>query len=131
MTTIDILSPDCVLAELLLGQPLFPGENAVGQLVEIIKVLGTPTREEILCMNASYNDFRFPQIKVHPWHKVSHKQMENPMPASQVVALFFLFLTLNRRYDFYTPFASHVLSYVIMLVLSWFSSIKWSWRPPS
>ncbi|CAA2933275.1 shaggy-related kinase eta-like [Olea europaea subsp. europaea] len=98
MTAIDILSPDRVLAELLLGQPLFPGENAVGQLVEIIKVLGTPTREEILCMNASYNDFRFPQIKAHPWHKVSHKQMENPMPASQVVALFFLFLTLNRRH---------------------------------
>ncbi|CAI9757238.1 unnamed protein product [Fraxinus pennsylvanica] len=74
-TAIDIWSAGCVLAELLLGQPLFPGENAVGQLVEIIKVLGTPTREEIRCMNPSYNDFRFPQIKAHPWHKVFHKQM--------------------------------------------------------
>ncbi|KAH1083461.1 hypothetical protein J1N35_023222 [Gossypium stocksii] len=37
-TSIDIWSAGCVLAELLLGQPLFPGENAVGQLVEIIKV---------------------------------------------------------------------------------------------
>ncbi|PPD91455.1 hypothetical protein GOBAR_DD11599 [Gossypium barbadense] len=55
--------------------PLFPGENAVGQLVEIIKVLGTPTREEIRCMNPSYMDFRFPQMKAHPWHKVFHKRM--------------------------------------------------------
>ncbi|XP_027155134.1 shaggy-related protein kinase eta isoform X1 [Coffea eugenioides] len=70
-SSIDIWSAGCVLAELLLGQPLFPGENAVDQLVEIIKVLGTPTREEIRCMNPNYTDFRFPQIKAHPWHKVS------------------------------------------------------------
>nr|XP_034918524.1 shaggy-related protein kinase eta-like isoform X1 [Populus alba] len=74
-TSIDIWSAGCVLAELLLGQPLFSGENAVDQLVEIIKVLGTPTREEIRCMNPNYTDFRFPQIKAHPWHKVFHKRM--------------------------------------------------------
>ncbi|KAA8519627.1 hypothetical protein F0562_013928 [Nyssa sinensis] len=74
-TSIDIWSAGCVLAELLLGLPLFPGENAVDQLVEIIKVLGTPTREEIRCMNPNYTDFRFPQIKAHPWHKVFHKRM--------------------------------------------------------
>lgn len=54
---------------------MFPGESAVDQLVEIIKVLGTPTREEIRCMNPNYTDFRFPQIKAHPWHKVFHKRM--------------------------------------------------------
>ncbi|KAG5552044.1 hypothetical protein RHGRI_010209 [Rhododendron griersonianum] len=74
-TSIDIWSAGCVLAELLLGQPMFPGENAVDQLVEIIKVLGTPTREEIRCMNPNYTDFRFPQIKAHPWHKVFQKRM--------------------------------------------------------
>ncbi|XP_072971478.1 shaggy-related protein kinase eta-like isoform X2 [Typha angustifolia] len=74
-TSIDIWSAGCVLAELLLGQPLFPGESAVGQLVEIIKVLGTPTREEIRCMNPNYTEFKFPQIKAHPWHKIFHKQM--------------------------------------------------------
>ncbi|KAJ8616518.1 hypothetical protein MRB53_035890 [Persea americana] len=74
-TSIDIWSAGCVLAELLLGQPLFPGGSAVDQLVEIIKVLGTPTREEIRCMNPNYTDFRFPQIKAHPWHKIFHKRM--------------------------------------------------------
>ncbi len=35
---IDVWSVGCVVAELLLGQPLFPGESGVDQLVEIIKV---------------------------------------------------------------------------------------------
>ncbi|KAG8061662.1 hypothetical protein GUJ93_ZPchr0003g17922 [Zizania palustris] len=69
-TAIDIWSAGCVLAELLTGQPLFPGESGVDQLVEIIKILGTPTREEIKCMNPNYTEFKFPQIKAHPWHKV-------------------------------------------------------------
>ncbi|CAL5378452.1 unnamed protein product [Camellia sinensis] len=74
-TAIDVWSAGCVLAELLLGQPLFPGESGVDQLVEIIKVLGTPTREEIKCMNPNYTEFKFPQIKAHPWHKIFHKRM--------------------------------------------------------
>lgn len=57
-------------AELLLGQPLFPGESGVDQLVEIIKVLGTPQREEIEAMNPNYTEFQFPQIKAHSWNKI-------------------------------------------------------------
>lgn len=34
---LDIWSAGCVLAELLLGQPIFPGDSGVDQLVEIIK----------------------------------------------------------------------------------------------
>lgn len=67
---IDIWSSGCVLAELLLGQPIFPGESGVDQLVEIIKVLGTPSRDQIHEMNPDYRDFRFPQIKPHLWSKV-------------------------------------------------------------
>eukprot|EP00252_Welwitschia_mirabilis_P009419 TRINITY_DN2199_c0_g1_i2.p1 TRINITY_DN2199_c0_g1~~TRINITY_DN2199_c0_g1_i2.p1 ORF type:complete len:425 (-),score=77.27 TRINITY_DN2199_c0_g1_i2:381-1655(-) len=74
-TAIDMWSTGCVMAELLLGQPLFPGESGVDQLVEIIKVLGTPTREEIKCMNPNYTEFKFPQIKAHPWHKVFQKRL--------------------------------------------------------
>ena len=59
-----------MFAELLLGQPIFPGDSGVDQLVEIIKVLGTPTKEQIRQMNSNYTEFKFPQIKAHPWHKV-------------------------------------------------------------
>ncbi|KAE8792082.1 Lipoxygenase 1 [Hordeum vulgare] len=44
----------------------FSWESGVDQLVEIIKVLGTPTRKEIKCMNPIYTEFKFPQIKAHP-----------------------------------------------------------------
>jgi len=69
-TMIDVWSAGCVLAELLLGQPIFPGDSGVDQLVEIIKVLGTPTRDQIREMNKNYTEFKFPQIKAHPWQKV-------------------------------------------------------------
>jgi serine/threonine protein kinase len=69
-SSIDVWSAGCVLAELLLGQPIFPGDSGVDQLVEIIKVLGTPTRDQIREMNPNYTEFKFPQIKAHPWSKV-------------------------------------------------------------
>ncbi|XP_046886545.1 glycogen synthase kinase-3 beta-like isoform X3 [Hypomesus transpacificus] len=68
-SSIDVWSAGCVLAELLLGQPIFPGDSGVDQLVEIIKVLGTPSREQIKEMNPNYTEFRFPQITAHPWTK--------------------------------------------------------------
>ncbi|CAM0881047.1 unnamed protein product [Alopecurus aequalis] len=74
-TAIDVWSAGCVFAELLLGQPVFPGDSGVDQLVEIIKVLGTPTREEIKRMNPNYTEFKFPHIKAHPWHKIFNKRM--------------------------------------------------------
>ncbi|KAL2888592.1 cmgc/gsk protein kinase [Ceratocystis lukuohia] len=72
-TKIDVWSTGCVMAELMLGQPLFPGESGIDQLVEIIKVLGTPTREQIRTMNPNYMEHKFPQIKSHPFHKVFRK----------------------------------------------------------
>lgn len=58
------------MAELMQGQPLFPGESGIDQLVEIIKVLGTPTREQIKTMNPNYMEHKFPQIRPHPFSKV-------------------------------------------------------------
>jgi glycogen synthase kinase 3 beta len=69
-TAIDIWSTGCVMAELILGAPMFPGASGMDQLVEIIKVLGTPTKEQIKLMNPKYTEFRFPQIKAHPWNRV-------------------------------------------------------------
>ncbi|KAJ9053506.1 glycogen synthase kinase 3, variant 3 [Entomophthora muscae] len=69
-TQIDIWSVGCVMAELMQGSPLFPGDSGIDQLVEIIKVLGTPTKEQIQSMNPLYVDHKFPHINPHGLDRV-------------------------------------------------------------
>ena len=66
----DLWSAGCVFAQLLLnGQPLFIGSNHIDHLVEIIKVLGTPTVEQIRELNPEYTKFDFPLIDPSPLNK--------------------------------------------------------------
>ncbi|GKT32122.1 Shaggy-related protein kinase epsilon [Aduncisulcus paluster] len=69
-SAIDVWSAGCVVAELLLGQPIFPGETSVDQLVEIIRTIGSPNKDDIRAMNEQYTEFKFPSIRAHPWEKV-------------------------------------------------------------
>ena len=71
------------------------GESGVDQLVEIIKVLGTPTREEIYSMNPNYTEFKFPKITAHPWSKVFSKRM--PPDAVDLVCTPVMLLSFMRR----------------------------------
>ena len=70
-TAIDIWSAGCVIAELIIGEPLFKGELANSQLIEIIKKLGSPTPEQILIMNPDYKRKNFPAIEPQAWDLVS------------------------------------------------------------
>ena len=60
-------SVGCIVAELLFGTPVFAGDSSVDQLVEIVKVLGTPTMRQIRDMNPAYADFQFPAIVACKW----------------------------------------------------------------
>jgi glycogen synthase kinase 3 beta len=77
-TKIDIWSAGCVIAEMTLGQPLFPGQSGIDQLVEIIKLLGTPSKDEIKSMNPNYMDHKFPSIRPIPLFKI-FPNVENSM----------------------------------------------------
>lgn len=48
---VDMWSAGCILAELMTLEPVFPGDSSVEQLIEIIKILGTPTRQELLAFS--------------------------------------------------------------------------------
>lgn len=47
---IDVWSAGCVMAEMISLNPLFPGKNSVDQLARIVKILGPPTKEELVAM---------------------------------------------------------------------------------
>lgn len=72
---LSVLLPCCCMRCVSSTVATKTGESGVDQLVEIIKVLGTPTKEEIHAMNPNYTEFKFPQIKAHPWTKVFSKRM--------------------------------------------------------
>jgi len=85
-TAIDVWSTGCVLGELILGKVLFAGKNSVEQLVEIIKILGTPTAEEVKKMNPNYTEQSFPSIKTKDWGSV-YGQVRNNVDISELVDL--------------------------------------------
>ena len=67
---IDVWSMGCVIAELILGRPMFPGATTSDELVEIIRILGTPTKEDICGMNPYFQEHKFPDIKPIPFEKI-------------------------------------------------------------
>ncbi|ELP91037.1 serine/threonine protein kinase ppk15, putative [Entamoeba invadens IP1] len=55
-TAIDMWSFGCIVAELLLGIPIFPGENEFNQIYKIIEMIGTPS-EELLKKGVKTSNF--------------------------------------------------------------------------
>lgn len=85
-----------MLGELLKGSPLFQGDNAIDQLIAIIRILGTPTHSEILAMNPQYKDTKLPSLPCVPWEEI--------IPSAPADALDLLrHLVTYRPLDRYTP----------------------------
>jgi len=99
---IDTWSLGCVVGELFLGTPLFQGGSCVDQLVEIIKVLGAPTRTDILAMNPNYTQFSFPKVKPMLWREVfvgvTYKNVPMPESALDLIKNMLLFQP-DKRID--------------------------------
>jgi len=74
-SSVDLWSIGCVLAEMFRGRPLFPGENGVDQLIEIVKVLGAPSKSQIMSMNPQYRRFSFPSIAPRGFGTVLRKNV--------------------------------------------------------
>lgn len=69
----DIWSCGCILAELLLKRPLFPGKDYRHQLMLIFGLIGTPTGEDLLCIEskrAREYIMTLPKYNPIPWERI-------------------------------------------------------------
>ena len=60
---------------MLHGNPLFIGESSIDHLIEVMKVMGTPTKTQVMEMNPEYdlNDYKLPKIKKKDWRVIFPK----------------------------------------------------------
>jgi serine/threonine protein kinase len=66
----DMWSVGAVLGELLVGCPFFQAATGTEQFVEIIRVLGTPDKNDLRGMNKFWIHFRFPKLDPDNWGNV-------------------------------------------------------------
>ena len=60
----DMWSLGCLLAEVVNGKPLFPGESTSDQLQKILEFTGAPDIETLKALGSPAYEFVFSQLKV-------------------------------------------------------------------
>ena len=78
-TQVDVWSIGCVIAELCLNRPIFPGSTSKEQLYEIIKILGSPTDEELLNLNGKYKNIKLDKVPKKSWIDVFKNYNSDPL----------------------------------------------------
>ncbi|CAD8148712.1 unnamed protein product [Paramecium octaurelia] len=73
---VDIWSLGCIIAECFLGKQLFTGSNTVETMADIIRLLGTPTLEEMKNLKSQILDLKMPEIPKFSMAK-RFKEIEN------------------------------------------------------
>lgn len=74
---IDLWSAGCVMMELFTGKPAFPGKNSIDQLARIVKILGSPTSDDLVAMGQGNRKF-----KVNSGSAGKGKDLSSLLPAS-------------------------------------------------
>ena len=49
LSTVDIWSVGCILAEMLSNRPIFPGKHYLDQLNHILNIVGSPSPDDLSC----------------------------------------------------------------------------------
>ena len=92
---VDVWGAGCVLAELLLLNPIFPGTSDIDQLFRVLLVLGTPTSERWPGARQlpDFDKIAFPPSAPAPWEQV----LPGASPAAHALAQSLLALDPRRR----------------------------------
>ncbi|NXT71794.1 MK15 kinase, partial [Chaetops frenatus] len=51
---VDMWSIGCILGEMLLGKPLFPGTSTMNQIEQILRMIPAPSPEDVLALQSEY-----------------------------------------------------------------------------
>lgn len=77
-TKVDIWSAGCILAEMIIGRPIFPGTNNQDQFTKIVFILGAPSTADLVAMNATAPDMEFPDIEPLYFGSLLPKDLKEP-----------------------------------------------------
>lgn len=78
---IDMWSGGCVVAEMFLSEPIFRGSSREDQMIEIIKILGTPSKDQLREMKVYEAPFRLPKLDRTTWPKRCSAAPRRRLPA--------------------------------------------------
>jgi len=78
-TKVDIWAAGCILAEMLMGKPIFPGMNNQDQFMKIVLILGAPSAADITAMKKNNkHELRFPHIEPLYFGRLLPKTLSEP-----------------------------------------------------
>jgi len=101
-TSIDIWSVGCIFAEMITGYPLFRGRDNADQLIQIMKIVGTPSDATIaqIKINSPEIQLKAPLSKhpKQPFHAIVPKAPRDAINLLEHLLQF----EPNRRYDAHT-----------------------------
>ena len=105
---VDIWAIGCLYAEMLTGDPLFPGESDIDQLFQITKLLGPLSNKhrQIISKNPMFNGLSAPSSQGQ------QKSIKNLFPTWSQESLSFVKTCLNLE-----PSARSVISYYFTIIL--------------
>uniref|UniRef100_A0A8C9WGR8 Mitogen-activated protein kinase 15 n=1 Tax=Scleropages formosus TaxID=113540 RepID=A0A8C9WGR8_SCLFO len=74
---VDMWSLGCILGEMLLGKPLFPGTSTINQIEKIMTVIPHPTAEDVCSIKSEYGASVIQRMMLRP-----QGSLENILPSS-------------------------------------------------
>ncbi|XP_076008602.1 mitogen-activated protein kinase 12b isoform X1 [Genypterus blacodes] len=87
---VDLWSAGCIMAEMLLGKPLFKGSDHLDQLREIMKITGTPTADFVVKLQSqdAKNYIRsIPKVPKKDLHSIISKASSNSVSVLEKMLL--------------------------------------------
>ncbi|XP_014615966.1 PREDICTED: putative serine/threonine-protein kinase C05D10.2 [Polistes canadensis] len=93
---IDMWSLGCILGEMLLGKPLFPGSSTINQVERIMATLPAPTEEDLISVSAGYGTNLLEKSPVGPKRSLKDLLPETSKEALDLICNLIMFNPMHR-----------------------------------